>query len=44
MNKPVTVLERDCSVRSAVNMVAITALQAQEMAKEAADRRWEPPR
>jgi len=32
MNRPANVLERDCSVRSVVNMAAITVVQAQEMA------------
>ncbi|MCA9561422.1 MAG: NADP-dependent malic enzyme [Myxococcales bacterium] len=32
MNRPVNVLERDCSVRSVLNMVAISVVQAQEMA------------
>lgn len=31
MNRPANVLERDCSVRSVVNMAAITVVQAQEM-------------
>jgi malate dehydrogenase (oxaloacetate-decarboxylating)(NADP+) len=33
MNRPVNVLERDCSVRAVVNMAAITVVQAQEMVK-----------
>ncbi len=40
MHQPVNVLERDCSVRSVVNMAAITAVQAQEMAKTANQRKW----
>ena len=31
MNRPVSVLERDCSVRTVVNMAAITVVHAQEM-------------
>ena len=34
MNRPVSVLERDCSVRTVVNMAAITVVHAQEMARE----------
>ena len=34
MNRPVSVLERDCSVRTVVNMVAITVVHAQEMSSE----------
>ncbi len=33
MNRPVNVLERDCSVRAVVNMAAITVVQAQEMGR-----------
>jgi len=33
MNRAVNVLERDCSVRSVVNMAAITVVQAQEMGR-----------
>ena len=40
MQQPVNVLERDCSVRSVVNMTAITAVQAQEMAKADNHRKW----
>jgi malate dehydrogenase (oxaloacetate-decarboxylating)(NADP+) len=32
MNRPASVLERDTSVRSVVNMAAITVVQAQDMA------------
>ena len=34
MKLPVNVLERDCSVRTIVNMAAITAVQAQEVTQE----------
>lgn len=34
MNRPVSVLERDCSVRTVVNMAAITVVHAQEMSSE----------
>ena len=34
MNRPVNVLERDCSVRTVVNMAAITVVQAQERERE----------
>jgi malate dehydrogenase (oxaloacetate-decarboxylating)(NADP+) len=34
MNRPVSVLERDCSVRTVVNMSAITVVHAQEMTSE----------
>ena len=37
MNRPVSVLERDCSVRTVVNMAAITVVHAQEKAIESAD-------
>ena len=40
MAKPVNVLERDCSVRSVVNITAITAVQAQESVKAAEKRDW----
>ena len=36
MNRPVSVLERDCSVRTVVNMAAITVVHAQEMSPELA--------
>ena len=36
MNRPVSVLERDCTVRTVVNMAAITA-HAQEMSSEASE-------
>jgi malate dehydrogenase (oxaloacetate-decarboxylating)(NADP+) len=35
MNRPASVLERDTSVRSVVNMAAITVVQAQAMAPDA---------
>ena len=35
MNRPVNVLERDCSVRAVVNMAAITVVQAHEMRPDA---------
>ncbi|MGB0647212.1 MAG: phosphate acyltransferase, partial [Bradymonadia bacterium] len=34
MNRPVSVLERDCTVRTVVNMAAITVVHAQEMSSE----------
>ncbi len=37
MNRAVNVLERDCSVRSIVNMAAITVVQAQENARARAE-------
>jgi phosphotransacetylase len=30
MNKPVNILERDCAVRTVVNIIAITVLQSVE--------------
>jgi malate dehydrogenase (oxaloacetate-decarboxylating)(NADP+) len=32
MNRPVNILERDCSVRAAVNIIAVTVLQSVETA------------
>ena len=37
MNRPVSVLERDCTVRTVVNMAAITVVHAQEMSSEASE-------